>query len=63
MRVVHHVAERLQAGDEISVFPEGTTGDGSELLPFHANLFQAAISAGAPVLPAPPDGTGKHPKK
>lgn len=51
MRVVHHVAERLQAGDVISVFPEGTTGDGSELLPFHANLFQAAISAGAPVLP------------
>lgn len=51
MRVVHHVAERLQAGDVISVFPEGTTGDGSELLTFHANLFQAAISAGSPVLP------------
>lgn len=51
MRVVHHVAERLQAGDLISVFPEGTTGDGSELLPFHANLFQAAVSAPAPVLP------------
>ncbi len=51
MRVVHHVAERLQAGDVISVFPEGTTSDGSELLSFHANLFQAAISAPAPVLP------------
>ncbi len=51
MRVVHHVAERLQAGDVISVFPEGTTSDGTELLTFHANLFQAAISAPAPVLP------------
>ena len=51
MRVVHHVAERLQAGDTVSVFPEGTTSDGRGLLPFHANLFQAAIAASAPVLP------------
>jgi len=51
MRVVHHVAERLQQRDVIAVFPEGTTGDGSVLLPFHANLFQAAIAARAPVLP------------
>ena len=51
MRVVHHVAERLQAHDLIAIFPEGTTGDGSALLPFHANLFQAAIAAEAPVLP------------
>lgn len=51
MRVVHHVAERLQADDLIAIFPEGTTGDGSTLLPFHANLFQAAIAAEAPVLP------------
>lgn len=51
MRVVHHMAERLQAGDILAVFPEGTTGDGSELLPFHANLLQAAISAHAPIQP------------
>lgn len=51
MRVVHHVAERLQAEDLIAIFPEGTTGDGTMLLPFHANLFQAAIAAEAPVLP------------
>lgn len=52
MRVVHHVAERLQADDLIAIFPEGTTGDGVALLPFHANLFQAAIAADAPVVPA-----------
>lgn len=51
MRVVHHMAERLRAGDLLAVFPEGTTGDGQALLPFHANLMQAAIAAEAPVMP------------
>jgi 1-acyl-sn-glycerol-3-phosphate acyltransferase len=51
MRVVHHMAERLREGDTLTVFPEGTTGDGRTLLPFHANLLQAAITANAPVLP------------
>jgi 1-acyl-sn-glycerol-3-phosphate acyltransferase len=51
MRVVHHMTERLRAGDVLGVFPEGTTGDGRSMLPFHANLLQAAISADVPVLP------------
>jgi 1-acyl-sn-glycerol-3-phosphate acyltransferase len=51
MRVVHQTAEALQAGDMVAVFPEGTTGDGRTLLPFHANLLQAAIAAQAPVQP------------
>ena len=51
MRVVHHMAESLKAGDIVAVFPEGTTGDGETLLPFHGNLIQAAISANAPVQP------------
>lgn len=51
MRVVHHVGEALQAGDTVAVFPEGTTGAGVELLPFHANLLQAAISTAMPVQP------------
>jgi len=51
MRVVHHMAECLRQGDILAVFPEGTTGDGAQVLPFHANLLQAAISAGAPVQP------------
>ena len=50
-RVVQHMTERLQAGDVLAVFPEGTTGDGIVLKPFHANLIQAAILAGAPVQP------------
>ena len=51
MRVVHHMAEQLTAGDVLAVFPEGTTSDGVSLLPFHANLFQAAIAVNAPVMP------------
>lgn len=51
MRVVHHMGEAMTAGDTVAVFPEGTTGEGHALLPFHANLFQAAISTGTPVQP------------
>jgi 1-acyl-sn-glycerol-3-phosphate acyltransferase len=51
MRVVHQIAEALSSGQLIAIFPEGTTSDGKQLLPFHANLLQAAISASSPVQP------------
>src|SRR6185312_13260057 len=44
-------------------FPEGTTSDGLALLPFHANLLQAAVSAQCPVQPICllyEDGEGRH---
>ncbi|MDL2338204.1 MAG: lysophospholipid acyltransferase family protein [Pseudomonadota bacterium] len=49
LRVVHLVAEALKAGEQIAVFPEGTTSDGRSVLAFHANLLQAAISTEVPV--------------
>ncbi len=49
VRVVHAMAEALQAGDTVAVFPEGTTGPGEAPLPFHANLLQAAVATGTPV--------------
>jgi 1-acyl-sn-glycerol-3-phosphate acyltransferase len=52
LRVVHQVAQALKEGHTIAVFPEGTTSDGRGMLPFHANLLQAAISSSAPVQPA-----------
>jgi 1-acyl-sn-glycerol-3-phosphate acyltransferase len=52
LRVVHAMAEALQAGETVAVFPEGTTGPGPALLPFHANLLQAAIATGTPIQPA-----------
>jgi 1-acyl-sn-glycerol-3-phosphate acyltransferase len=51
VRVVHAMAESLRAGDTVAIFPEGTTGAGPELLPFHANLLQAAVATGTPVQP------------
>ncbi|MDB5884454.1 MAG: lyso-ornithine lipid acyltransferase [Polaromonas sp.] len=51
MRVVHLIRDALKANQILAVFPEGTTGDGRVLLPFHANLLQAAISAQAPAQP------------
>ena len=51
LRVVHAMAQALQAGDTVAIFPEGTTSDGQGLLPFHANLLQAAIATETPVQP------------
>jgi 1-acyl-sn-glycerol-3-phosphate acyltransferase len=50
-RIMHELAARLQNGELMCVFPEGTTTDGQTLLPFHANMFQAAVSASCPVQP------------
>ncbi len=50
-RMIEVVALRLQGGGRVAVFPEGTTSDGARLLPFHANLIEGAIRAGAPVVP------------
>lgn len=41
----------LKEGGNVLFFPEGTTGGGRTLLPFHANLFEAAVRSGARVLP------------
>jgi len=51
LRMVKEMAHSLQNGDVLAVFPEGTTGDGVGVLPFHANLLQSAIEAQAPVQP------------
>lgn len=42
---------RLQAGEHVAFFPEGTTAAQGSLLPFHANLFEAAIEAKVAVQP------------
>jgi 1-acyl-sn-glycerol-3-phosphate acyltransferase len=51
LRVVHQTAAALGDGDTVAIFPEGTTSDGSALLPFHANLLHAAVVTGAAVQP------------
>ena len=41
----------LAAGERVAFFPEGSTSDQGTVLPFHANLFEAAIEAGVPIQP------------
>lgn len=50
-RTVQAMVQALQQGDIVAVFPEGTTSNGRELLPFHGNMLQAAIEANVPVQP------------
>jgi 1-acyl-sn-glycerol-3-phosphate acyltransferase len=49
--VLKIMAAELRQAEVVSFFPEGTTSDGRQLLPFHANLFEAAVRAAAPVRP------------
>ena len=51
LRMVKDMADAMKEGDVVAVFPEGTTSDGRDLLPFHANLIQSAIQADVPVQP------------
>jgi 1-acyl-sn-glycerol-3-phosphate acyltransferase len=41
----------LEQGERVAFFPEGTTAAQGCLMPFHANLFEAAIDAGVMVQP------------
>lgn len=49
--VARKLARRLAARETMTVFPEGTTTDGSCVLGFNPALFQAAVDARCHVLP------------
>jgi 1-acyl-sn-glycerol-3-phosphate acyltransferase len=46
------IAERLKGPVAVLFFPEGTSTDGSQLLPFHSRFFTPAADAGIPVTAA-----------
>lgn len=50
-RIYEGLVASIHAGERVAFFPEGTTASQGTLLPFHANLFEAAIEAGVPVRP------------
>ena len=50
-RVNREVAKALAAGDIVAVFPEGTTTDGSTLLPFKGSLLQPIVDAAGALQP------------
>lgn len=49
--LLEKLVPHLRRSGSVVIFPEGTTTDGTEVRPFHARLFQAAIEAGCPVQP------------
>ncbi len=50
-RALRRALRTLEAGVSVLNFPEGTTTDGSRLLPFRRGIFGAARLAGAPIVP------------
>lgn len=50
-RIYEGLVHRLQAGERVAFFPEGTTSTQGTLLPFHANLFESAVEAKVAVQP------------
>jgi len=61
-RVTRVLGSTLRKGDCVALFPEGTTTNGTHVLPFHSGLFESAITAEAMVWPLGlrylrPDGT------
>jgi 1-acyl-sn-glycerol-3-phosphate acyltransferase len=45
------IRARLGSGQSVVIFPEGTTTDGSRVLPFYPALLQPAVDGGHRVLP------------
>ncbi|MDF3036132.1 MAG: 1-acyl-sn-glycerol-3-phosphate acyltransferase [Paucimonas sp.] len=50
-RIYVGLVEAIRQGESVAFFPEGTTSSQGKLLPFHANLFEAAIEAKVHVQP------------
>ncbi len=61
-RIVDITSRSLTDGDNLCVFPEGTTTDGTTMMPFKSSIIQAAIHARAMIYPVAirypnPDGS------
>lgn len=50
-RIYEGLVDSIRAGDRIAFFPEGGVSSQGNVLPFHANLFEAAVEAKVPVQP------------
>ncbi len=49
--VAKKMVQNLNHGDQICIFPEGTSSNGASVLPFKPNLFQASLDAQVPCQP------------
>jgi len=51
LRINEEITTALRAGDRVTVFPEGTTSDGTVIKHFHASLLQSAAAASVLLCP------------
>lgn len=51
LRISAEIVAAMQRGEVVTVFPEGTTTDGSQVLRFHGSLLQPALQAEADIHP------------
>jgi len=51
VRVRYEIEQIVLAGVPVLLFPEGTSSDGSQVLPFHPGLFLSAVENAWPVTP------------
>lgn len=47
--VAGEMRERLDAGVPLTLFPEGTSTDGSDVLPFRSSLFEPVVELACPI--------------
>lgn len=57
-RVNRNLKRALEAGILVTLFPEGTSSDGSAVLPFQASLLQPSVDLGVAVTPGHLQYTG-----
>jgi 1-acyl-sn-glycerol-3-phosphate acyltransferase len=50
-RVLKEMTAQFTLGERVCIFPEGTSSDGANILPFKSNLFQAAVDKPVALLP------------
>jgi 1-acyl-sn-glycerol-3-phosphate acyltransferase len=48
LRVLSVLERRVRAGSSVVLFPEGTTSEGRDVLPFKSSLFEVAVRTGQP---------------